>query len=621
MFFKKYLKVFSISIALIQSLGLTAIHCQAAADGNSSGTNVPAIASSGVFPVGSKINGFLPGSGFALAISHRDLEKKESSNLQNIYVVTCAHLTSGPQLQILGQDVRPEEIVGRWTDSIRDIDIIEIKNSRFGLKPLAWYELPEKTNSQLGPANWTPQPLVVYPEAFQKIQNLQSIFPAESRSIIGDANGAQLIGPKWAALPQFSPPLKDPIGFNSLGTNSDTYRESITYQVFGGKISAPVKIAPGMSCAPLVKKNSRGQLEILGMGVEYYRDFRRSTFVSDVAIANALDRYLIDGARGQVDSTRWKEVNGFQYRAFDKDKSEIAPLSNFTNATIIQAGRWQGTPPGRFTATPPALPETEFPSFPSHVGSETAAKCDVDSPLERVQKMGIDPEMTWNNQPIIGFKVVAGETDDPVFLYGNLSTIELIKRCGSILKSVETIPRGALLIDFLPEKLKLKFQETRQSFSVPSFPNALSSMSQSYMSSNQTSTKLELHENLLDIDRTTVQIELNEFGGLMNQSSNHFNPLIEVVGTSRGNQKTSFVIDLTRLYFSDLTQVFVPEQDKSKVFFTENLCRFPENKADDLFFISKLLKLAKFKSGEITMSRKCRDTETIFTFKAPEDRH
>ncbi|MGZ3694574.1 MAG: hypothetical protein ACXWQO_10365, partial [Bdellovibrionota bacterium] len=240
---------------------------------------VPAIAEehfpekhSGIFQVSSSYNSTQTEVGTGFLVSY---PAQSSGEKERAFLYTCAHLTGGSDVKING--VPLESLAkGRRTDTFHDVDLIEVDPGLLDGNAFATFSptsSPEALNN--------PETIPVA-EGVDTKTRLWSLAVNEAslaawkkgkHSVLNvdydGKNPAFALVPRWSDKAQAEASKPSQKKNWEFGTGGFRTLEK-TYTFIGSSIWTPGRIAPGMSCSPLVDSENRHSQELVvrGMGTE-----------------------------------------------------------------------------------------------------------------------------------------------------------------------------------------------------------------------------------------------------------------------------------------------------------------------------------------------------------------
>lgn len=415
---------------------------------------LPLEQNSGVLRVGSAYEGKdYTGSGFL--ISYRDQDKDRT------FLFTCAHLTGGTNVQVGGMPIN-DVMIGRRTDAFNDIDLVEIDSSKLGAKTFASYqpsnesevkelnevlqfvwEIPKKEAQGLGikPLGH----LKILPSSLQAWKRRGKLMQATPEISSDDRfSRYSVLVPPWSQVAQIEPSWTGRDKNWEQGATRPWFGISSENRPFSGTIWTPSRIAPGMSCAPLISK----QGEVKGMGIEFRNKMVGSTFASKTAMLLQLNAYLENQPLKQIPAT-WKRQNDLLYLEMGSGNAEVVPLK--------VAGTPTNTPSGNGVSTPPGAKKRFTPE-----------KCNPRelSATDEWKKMALAPAALWKNQPVIGFSIQTEGGKAPTLFDADRNGLKFQLAIGDKLGKVEPVPLGAPLLNWFDRRYLNSIQN--DNFKLPS---------------------------------------------------------------------------------------------------------------------------------------------------------
>lgn len=514
---------------------------------------MPLEKSTGILRVASSYDTHEVGTGILVKVSHEGRERS--------FVFTCAHLTGGKDPTIA--DIPLDSLaIGRRTDAFNDIDLVEIDSSKLGARAFAAYEKPSEleTESQQAwlagssIASWRMEDpaerqkvkkfgsLQAKKESLAAWRKTQSVLQATPETSPSDTiTKLFALVPPWSAKESMEAGKKEnwtSVQHNPLRPwNKTTTRTS----PFAGTLWTPARIAPGMSCSPLLNKKGR----LLGMGVEFKNRLLGSTFVTGTAMVGVLTNYLNkDEAKNSIPAS-WHSQNGLLYLKIGNENAEIIPSRIAGNPSLRPSGNGVSTPPGNGVSTPPGK------------GVSKIEKCDPKalSAESDWKKIGSPPAILWQGKPVMGFSVQFDEKP-PLLVYPDRSGIKLRLQGERYVKKMTDVPLGSPVLSWLDARY-------RQNYSIPPSYTAISDDDLAPRLRRLGVTngpKIHRHRDYLKITfegsggrGEKVEFLLNEKGALIEPVKNNpdeFLPVIEVPGPSG----QVYIVDLSDLFFSNATE-------------------------------------------------------------------
>jgi hypothetical protein len=488
---------------------------------------------------------FKPGSkevGTGVVVSY-PVEGKDRT-----FLLTCAHLSTGKDTQVAGKPLS-EIILGRRTDNFRDLDLIEIDPKKLAVQPFAHFQENREANNWLsGVAEGVAQGEGNTPKAVMDrlsggvfLVNEKS-FHAWSqladRPVMAATPEAEdtpfVLNPSWASLDhEASWPGRE----KKLGSNFDpeqpNFGGTLVFDPTTRTISAPSRLSPGMSCAPLITyttvnfDSKARKMELRGLGTEFRAEMSGSTFTSNFIWEDSIRSYLKGDTKEDIPAT-WQTKNGLQYLKIGNRSAEIIPSQR-------PAGNGVTVPPGNGTTVPPGKSELK-----SEIGHCNPSKIE-----DTWKKYGLKPGILWHGKEVLGFamdfdavnSVMPNVKPTPVLIYPDRSGIEFRSNNGKFAKQVEDVPVGSPVLSWLDKRYQMK-KPVYQLVAVDKLGRV---------------STLSRRANGIDIqtygpDNDPIQIHLNKFGAQSEKrppENKQLKTLIEV----KGKSGAVYLVDLTDVFF------------------------------------------------------------------------
>lgn len=432
------------------------------------------------------------------------------------YVVADSHVSATEHVEIL-QGKTPLEIQGSLANNFRDAKIFEVKkpSSTFQEKDsLATYD------SHLGKF------LIVQDGLFQTDQ----LVPAGETAHVAVRSVLKNASTGW------HPPT-----YLEGGNRNNTSSWNVQSTLEGNELSARMKLAPGMSGAPLVGKlpnqpsfvfEREGKFQqsnatLLGVATRYLCDFDRSYFTPIDVHLSLLEQYET-GKRGAVDQTVWQKKDNFSYRDLGNGSVE-------TNTSAAIAGGGSSVDGGGGS------------SVDGGKGAKTTA----------CQNSLAHQGLVWRGKPVLAFKLKPKDPaqDTPIVLYANLAAVDFLRK-NEERYQVETVELGTPVLPLLKEKIPIHsdhfFLESRMLGRSVVCDQKFSRPAQDLIEYRGDHLRLSLSV----CGGEQLVFSIDKYGALVGSGSKVFQPVIRVPSKS-GQLHT---IDLRNLFFTDLAGHYQDEK-------------------------------------------------------------
>lgn len=529
-----------------------------------------------------------------------------------LFLLTCAHLTGGAEPTLSGAPLA-QVSRGRRTDAFNDIDLIELDPTKFKSQAFATFRPYDPKQTPEG-AN----PLSYGDPGTAKMLGVFEVNPAalqEWDHSGGTSLSVEATRPNQKPAQALIPPWADRHLTEKAAANIEDKRWSLqsddlfradgpAYSQLDGSIWAPARIAPGMSCAPLLRKPvptlkwyGQTQLQVKGMGIEFKNGMDGSRFASDLELSTSFNAYLA-GERGNIGASSWKFQNGLPYLDLGKGRAEIIPAGT-------PAGNGNSTPPGNGNSTPPGNGNSTPPGRSTELSAQTEPVC---SPSKKDEsgwkKVGSPPAALWDGKPVIGFSITLRGQSSPDLLYPDHSGIDYRLKSESYASSIENVPLGAPLLSWFDRKLKM----TSNNYEVR-FGSSYSKLKAPVIDRTPQGLDVTLYGPSPAHEK--IHFKLNPKGALLDQSNsdlNVFDPVIEVKGSSG----QYYTVDLTGLFFSNADSEYQPADAVPFIGLPNFLNQPGLSEAQKLHDIAALSSEQRGQALSISYRPKCSDAEIHF---------
>ena len=443
--------------------------------------------------------------------------------------------------------------LGRRTDAFNDIDLVEIDPKKLGAKNFATYQLPQKSDAKMDP-DWEDSPPTETPiygwlkanksslSIWKKREKVMQATPEVTQ--IDQRQKYFVLMPPWSAREQAEA--------SWTGKDKFAHRESfrpwhglkLRENPFSGTFTIPSRIAPGMSCAPLLNKD--GYLK--GMGVEYKNDMADSTFASRATMLSNLFAYLHGKTQSDI-SAEWKSQNGLLYLQMGEQNAEIVPRKVAGSPLRFPSGNGVSTPPGNGVSTPPGNGVSTPP------GQKKLTKVETCNPNELAgrngwEKVGTPPAVLWNGKPVMGFSMKFEGYREPFFVAADRAGMKLRMKAEKFTAKVEDVPLGSPILQWLDRRFTQLNDNIPKTFTL--YSESIDPEDQ--VSGIREGPSIDRYKDFVAItfygpapQHEKIEIVLNEKGALISpveNNPNEFLPMVEVPAPSG----QVYLVDLSDLF-------------------------------------------------------------------------
>lgn len=514
-----------------------------------------------------------------------------------VFLVTSAHLTQGQNWSVgsaEGKGSYPLDesaIQGSVTDPLCDLTAISIRLDRLPGGSQNYRAFAQAERDSKGRMRF-----FAFPERLQEWLGRDPRFVRDEKGRgylnvePNTAGGAFVLVPSWSnggtaeasTLRSstgfgFDRSIYEPdIGVIALGKRYSAavlnrgLHNSILYQAFGDRITAPARLAPGMSGSPLLKlvtnamEFSGHRWEVRGFGTEYIEDMTGSNFCSDRALQKMLEAY-VPGRQTKLSQGEWRFRYGRAYLKYSERSSEIV-------ATQQKAGRGGAVSPGVTLEADAAASNGDY-----------------------WERLGSLPAIEWEGHKAIGFKVYLKSGKQTIFIYPNQAAVALLQSYG-VMKEVAAktgarnkpaAPKRKYGLEYEPvllgssiyEQLASRFKANINSFN----PRQASSVNLNLCLLPVLGVDDEGVSHLVltspDSRDEVVNLRLDRWGRVMLENGaparDHFAPLV----IEKSTRAREFIVDLREFFFMDVSVLNFSADDRSDIDSFESILKFSDPKS------------------------------------------